>query len=399
MAIQVLFNNWFFGLVVIIICSLVIAKAVKLFEASTNYLGRNLTDGVRGMTLNAIGSSIPELLTTVFFLLFASKENLGRDFAASIGVSTGSAIFNSIVIPMLVIWVVLASGVVGVKLSKKVILRDGLFLIGAEILLLILLSSNSLTHWHGWILTSFYVIYLVYALTSMRKGKKVDSTANVEINNNYNNPWYIKYQFRSESGKSARSWILLFISTAIMSIACMGLVESCKGIAYSFNINPLFIALILVAAASSLPDTIISIRDAKKGNYDDSLSNVIGSNIFDITISIGLPLAIYLLITGQEIEFESHGATLIDIRIMLLTVTIVTMAIFYFSKKLDIKHIIILGLLYTVFILYVIGAADYDAGGDSLLARIAGRFIEFLRHPGGIGDTLQNLANKLTKAG
>ena len=154
-----------------VICSLIIAKACDVFEASTDYLGRNMSEGVKGASLNAIGSSMPEFLTTVFFLAFAYKEHLGRDFAASIGGDTGSAIFNSVVIPMLVIWVVLASGITGVKVAKKVILRDGLFLIFAEILLLVLLSSHYITHWHGWIFTGFYCIYLAYTLLSMKKNE------------------------------------------------------------------------------------------------------------------------------------------------------------------------------------------------------------------------------------
>ena len=105
---DIVFHTWYGGLFLMIISSCIIAKACDVFEASTDYLGRNLTEGVKGATLNAVGSSMPEFLTTVFFLVLASNENLGRDFAASIGGDTGSAIFNSIVIPMLVIWVVIA---------------------------------------------------------------------------------------------------------------------------------------------------------------------------------------------------------------------------------------------------------------------------------------------------
>ena len=186
------------------------------------------------------------------------------------------------------------------------------------------------------------------------------------------------------------------ISTLVIAGACAGLVEGCKGISDSFGINPLFVALILVAAASSVPDTIISIRDAKKGNHDDALSNVLGSNIFDITISMGLPLAVFLLVTGQKIDFAEAGMTLIDIRIMLLLVTIVTIGIFYFSKSMSMKSVVALGVLYTIFIVYGIGAAEYYAGGDSLLAEGAGVIIDYLHQPDGVGETLQNIANYIT---
>lgn len=374
-----------------IVCSYIIAKACDVFEAATDCLGNNLNDGVKGATLNAIGSSMPELLTTVFFLILAVQENLGRDFAAGIGGNTGSAIFNSIIIPMLVIWVVLAMGITGVKVSKKVILRDGLFLIGAEIMILVLLSSRYITHWHGWIFTGFYFIYLAYTLLSMKNG-------NNEEEGDYDEPdsWFKKYQFRSEEGITERSWILLICSTLVMAAACAGIVEGCKGIAEALKIHPLFIALILVAAASSVPDTIISIKDAKKENYDDALSNVLGSNIFDITISMGLPLALFLLFTGQKIDFIDAGPTFINVQIMLLIVTIVTIGIYYFSEEMRMPHVYVLGVLYAVFILYAIGAADYLNGGNLFLAKPSGAFIEFLHQPGGISEFLQNTANGLT---
>ena len=56
-------------LLFIFICCLIIWKASDGFEVSSEYLGRNLSDGVRGATINAIASSMPELFTTIFFLL------------------------------------------------------------------------------------------------------------------------------------------------------------------------------------------------------------------------------------------------------------------------------------------------------------------------------------------
>jgi len=374
-----------------ILCSVLMAKACDVFEAATNYLGRSLNEGVKGATLNAIGSSMPELLTTVFFLVFALHENLGRDLAASIGANAGSAIFNSIVIPMLVIQVVLATALTGVRISKKVILRDGLFLIAAEVLLLVLLSSDYITHWHGWAFTAFYFIYLAYTLLSMKNNKNVKKYIHEAADS-----WFTKFQFKSPKGCTGRSWILFLLSMVVIAAACAGLVESCKGIADAMKINPLFIALILVAAVSSVPDTIISIRDAKKGNHDDALSNVFGSNIFDVTISMGLPLGLFLVITGQKIDFIEAGPTIIDIRIMLLIVSVITVAVYYFSKEMKSGHLIILGILYGFFILYAVGAADYLAGGDSCMAKPAEIFINFLRQPGGIEEILQNAANGIT---
>ena len=83
-------------IIIIILCCIVIWKASDGFEASSEYLGRNLSEGVRGATINAIASSMPELFTTIFFLIFL-KDTEG--FSGGIGTTAGSAIFNGMIIP------------------------------------------------------------------------------------------------------------------------------------------------------------------------------------------------------------------------------------------------------------------------------------------------------------
>lgn len=370
-----------------ILMSIIIAKACDGFEVATTYLGRNMSEGVKGATLNAIGSSMPELLTTVFFLMSASQSTLGYNLAASIGGDTGSAIFNSIVIPALVIIVILTMGLKGATISKKVILRDGLFLIAAEIVLLILLSSDIITAWHGWVFTGFYLIYLSYTILSMKKGEKEE----LEEPEN----WYERFVWSGAVARpTLRAWILLLITMSIIAFACHQLVHWCEVLSVGLEINMLFVSLVLVAAASSVPDTIISMKDARNGNHDDALSNVLGSNIFDITISMGLPVALYLMITNTSIDFTTAGSTLIDIRVVLLIITALTIAVFYFSKIIGKKQVFILIGLYTLFILYSIGAAQYHAGSDNFLATQAGEFIKYFHEL--LGEPLRELANSIT---
>ena len=382
------FDTWIWGLIIMGFASIAIAKASDIFEVGADYLGRNMNNGVKGITLNAIGSSFPELLSTVFFLVLATQENLGRDLAASIGANAGSAIFNSIVIPMLIMHVIIMAGSQTINISKKVILRDGLFLITAEILLLVILSSSKIEYWHGLILTSFYIFYIVFAFITMNKGDNTDQVTKLHSDKG---KWYTNYLFKNSDYRTTRSWILLIISVSIIGVATIGLVEGCKLIADALNINPIFVALILVAGASSVPDTIISIKDAKKGNHNDALSNVLGSNIFDITISIGLPLVIYLMVTGQSISFVDEGATLIDIRVMLLIVTTITILIYLLSKKITKLHVALLLSLYILFILYSIGAAQYTAGNTTILSAISGAFIEYLQNTSGLNEILNKI--------
>ena len=65
------------------------------------------------------------------------------------------------------------------------------------------------------------------------------------------------------------------------------------------------LALLLAAAASSMPDLFISSIDAKKGKMADALANPLGSNIFDLCIAFSVPLGIYTII-NQEISLTDN---------------------------------------------------------------------------------------------
>ena len=149
--------------------------------------------------------------------------------------------------------------------------------------------------------------------------------------------------------------MLLIVSTIIMSFGTWLLVLGTKELSEELRIPILFIAVILSAAASSVPDTVISIKDARKGNYDDAISNALGSNIFDISFALGLPLLLYTLVYGN-IEMDQAIIELsTELWMFLLITTILGYIIFISGKKLTrIKAFLFLGI-YLVFVLFVIG--------------------------------------------
>ena len=105
------------ALFAITLAMLIIWRSSDGFEVASEYLGRNLTDGVRGATINAVGSSIPELFTTLFSLMLLGEVD---NFAFGIGTTAGSAIFNGMIIPAVAIIAVLGYGIAQkVNVSKK----------------------------------------------------------------------------------------------------------------------------------------------------------------------------------------------------------------------------------------------------------------------------------------
>ena len=325
----------------IVVACIVIWKSSDFFEQATDRLGQNMSEGVKGASLNAIASSMPELLTG-FLFLFALKGSDG--YAGTIGTTAGSAVFNSLMIPGLVILMVTIFGIAkSISVSKKVINRDGIFLLLSEIVLIFVISTNRISYKEGVFLVFIYIVYFVYMFVTMKK--KNHAFTQIEDPDE-----------DEELPKGKAIWFLI-ASTAVMSLACYLLVYCVNGIGEIFNIHLMFVSIILAAAASSIPDTIISLRDAKKGNYDDAVSNAIGSNIFDICIAHGLPLAIYTFIYGDIIMTSSTTDNSLELRVWLLILTAVTILIYRFNKKMGKNTGICLIGLYAVFFMFVIGKA------------------------------------------
>ena len=349
-------------ILLIIFCCLVIWRASDGFEAASEYLGRNMSEGVRGATINAIGSSMPELFTTIFFLILL-KDTEG--FSGGIGTTAGSAIFNGMIIPAVVIFVVIFSGISKkINVSKKVILRDGLFLIAAEILLIYLISGSTLHWWHGFILMITYGIYMTYMLTSMKESDNLEEEEEEEEDDGNDNVGVLRGLITlnleavfvgNKEINTSKAWSLLLFSMTIIGSACLLLVSSCESIGNYLNIPIMFVAVVLASAATSVPDTIISMRDAKKGNYNDAIANALGSNIFDICFALGFPLFLYCIIYGpismnpETIEFSSQ------LRILLLFFTIISFFIYYIGPNMGTTKAILLISIYLVFTLYIIG--------------------------------------------
>ena len=376
-------------LFLVIICCIIIWRASDGFTVASDYIGRNLSEGVRGATINAIGSSLPEVFTSFFFLFYLKDVD---GFSGGIGTTAGSAIFNGMIIPAFVILVVILTGIAKqISISRKVLFRDGFSLIAAEFLFIIIISGNSLNWWHGLFLMVIYFVYLSYMLKSM---KRPPSRRNLEpefrVHESRKSVMYYLMTLDLEPifiGKNKitdkTAWPLLIFSTVSIAFTCLILVQACEWIGSAeytipylgtfegLDIPIMFVAVILASAASSVPDTIISMNDARKGNYDDAISNALGSNIFDICFALGFPLFLYTIIHGPIVMHQETIEQSSELRMLLLLLTILAFLVYIFRKKIDgVQAYLLLGI-YTVFTLYVIGRG----AGHPISSNIA----EFLR--------------------
>jgi len=368
------------NLIFIFITCIIIWKASDGFEVASEYIGRNLTDGVRGATINAIGSSMPELFTTLWFLFVLHNRD---GFAGGIGTTAGSAIFNGMIIPAVVILAVIGYGLAKkVTVSRKVILRDGISLILAEIALIFLISGTSLSWWHGLILMALYGIYVTFMLMTMGSSDDEDDEEEEdEEEDDGANSWFkslltldLEPLLIKGPINTTNAWLLLIVSMVIIGGSCALLVHACEGFATDLGIHTYFIAVVLASAATSVPDTIISYRDAMDGEYDDAVANALGSNIFDVCFALGLPLFIYCLIYGDISMSPETVENVTELRVILLISTVVAFFIYLFGDGMGkLKAVLLLGIyvLFTFFIISKAYEAEWAIGFGDFLRSLA----------------------------
>lgn len=378
-------------IVLVVFASWLIAKSCDGFEDAADYLGRNMTEGTKGATINAVGSSMPELWVT-FIYLFLFGDTTG--FSGGIGTTAGSAVFNTMIIPAFVILVVLLkSRDTVIEVSRKVILRDGLTLIFAEYILIVTLG-DTLYWYHGFLFMMIYVVYAIYIIIRHKKNKKNGNNTraseqdekkgdpddeNDEIFSGSRFMAFLKVDLTNavignDDIESSNAYKLLAISTGYIAIACWILVYACEHIGTSLGIHGYFVAVIIAAAASSVPDTILSIKDAKKGNYDDAISNALGSNIFDICFALGAPLFLYTVLFGPIVIPPEMIEHIVELRILLLILTVITFFLFLGFKKMTKNMAYCLIFMYVLFVLYVAGRA-----GDIGLANMIAEKLHFIQ--------------------
>jgi len=403
----------------VVISCLWIWRACDGFEVASEYLGRNMTEGVRGGTINAISSSLPELLTTAIGLLLLNDT---EGFSMGIGTTAGSALFNGMIIPAVCILVVVGRAVRGkrvdsVDVATRVLRRDGLTLIACEVVLIVILAGRQLHWWQGLVLMCLYLSYLVYMLLSMKRADETDDEDGEEREGS-DPPMtgvvaiivktltlgpildlestFVRDKEREQiKAGTWNAWPLLLAAVAAIGASCLVLVRACEwlgsgpgnashqsyflfGREFSgINMPTMFVAVIFASMATSVPDTIMSLRDARDGDYDDAVANALGSNIFDICFALGLPLFLYTLIYGP-IEMDTATADQsTELRLLLVSFTICGFLTYYVGKRHTLEdgtrvvrmgriRGLILLVLYSMFVAYIIGRSQQAAWAMSI---------------------------------
>jgi cation:H+ antiporter len=250
-------------------------------------------------------------------------------------------------------------------LNKKVLLREGLVLLLSQVLFISFLFSNEgsveLRSRHGLWLVLLYTAYLGLLFLITRRKKMDDPGFELPEKRSGVSP-LVRVLSLDISGlvltrpniTPLRAWVLLGASTVVMTLGTWLLVLGTDLFGEASGIPLIFVAVVLSAAATSVPDTIISMKDAGKGNYDDAVSNALGSNIFDIAFALGLPILLYNLFYGESISLPPQIRDFTqEVWVFLLLSTVLALLVMVSGKYFTrLKAWILLGI-YALFILFV----------------------------------------------
>ena len=349
----------------IIVATYILWKISSSFDLAANYLTRDIGEGIKGPTINAIASSLPELFISSMFLFYYGDV---RGFSAGYATIIGSSAFNITVIPVVSFLVVFYKRKVNnFKIDKSIIKQDGIYLIGAIILLMGGLFYG--IHLYFTYVLIIYYIFYVRSLYLSRKDNKTDVDKDNVVSVEGSDGIFLDilnlklFRFFSD-GKvnSITSLVLIILSVLLIVFSCDMFITSTEFISRRVGVNLFFVSFFIASIASSLPDTFLSVKDAVNGKFHDSFSNAYGSNMFDICIGLGLPLLVYTSIHGTIYtnfpisrigsigDYFLGGNILLWSVILLLILTITTTCIYYF-KPLRLRYSIMIILLYLLFML------------------------------------------------
>lgn len=267
-----------------------------------------------GLTIVAFGTSAPELIVNVF-------ASIGGHHEITFGNILGSNIFN-------ILMVLGVAGIIStIVVRRNTILKEIPFLLAATLLVFGLALWNSdLSRIDGFILLAFLIVFFIYVIGFLKA----------------------KPLLGSDIKEHSYFVIILMMVLGIIGLFFGGkfVVDNAVIIATYIGVSQKFIGLTIVALGTSLPELVTSVLAIKKGRNDLAIGNVIGSNLFNILLVLGVSSLI------APIHYDI--ALNIDF-IFLCLITIILFITMFIGKKHKLTKIesVFFVILYFVYLVFL----------------------------------------------
>ena len=308
----------------------ILIKGADLTIDSARYLAKKfgISPLIIGLTVIAFGTSLPELSVSLISSITAKLNDLPSDIA--VGNIIGSNIAN------LTLVLGFSAVYVKFKIQKKILKFDFPFLILISILFLVFLSQFDSTlvinRIEGFILLFLFLLYMLLK----SKNNNEFSIEEKIVNDNLIIP---KLLFG-----------FLLVSLGGYLITANSELLSQRILIDIFNLNEsealAFTGLTVVAFGTSIPELVTSIVAVKKGQSDMAIGNIVGSNIFNILLVLGLSSSIVTL--------QIQNVFIFDTLISLIITLVIFVLLFFKNSKYFYKYKLILIFTYFIYLIYLI---------------------------------------------
>lgn len=268
-----------------------------------------------GLTIVAMGTSAPEAAVSI-------TAALNGNAGLTVGNVVGSNILNVLVIlgiTAVIIPVAIQKSTLQIELPAMIVISAIMVVFGY--------TGEVITRVEGIVLFVLFLVYLAYLFYMAKKGKE-------EV---------------EEAHKMKPVWLLLVMTIGGIAMIVFGsdfVVDSASFIASKLGMSESFIGLTIVAFGTSLPELVTSVTAAKKGKADIAIGNIVGSNIFNILMVVGLSAVITPVVYDLS-SFFIDGIVVIAIGILLLFGVMK-------SKKLEKPIGVVMLLCYAAYFVYLV---------------------------------------------
>lgn len=254
-----------------------ILLSFALFDLVSGYfvdgigsLGRtfDVPEAVLGASVAAVGSSLPELFTSLSSLLLEHP-------VIGMGTIVGSAVFNVTIILAAAGWTRRCS------IDRHVIVRDAGFYGLVLVLMTVTILDQQITRLEAALWLGSYGLYFAWLVRDSRRGHFVPRE---DVD-------------RITHGQAGAYLVGGLVGIGVLSYV---LVESSLVVTDAIGLSESVFALLVIAAGTSVPDLFTSVSAAKRGYGSMAMSNAVGSNVFDILVGLGLPLSVLASTTSVE---------------------------------------------------------------------------------------------------
>lgn len=315
------------SIIILIFSFYILIKTADYLVATGGILGQRagISKFVIGLTIIAIGTSLPELITAIMSI-FTSQNNAP---AFVLGTVIGSNIANT-----LLVFGILLIFAKKFKIKKRN--KDLLFLLFSTLFLGLAIYSGFINIIFGIIFLILFISYIYLSIKFQNK-KEIEEELN-EVKDK-----------KLENLKNFTLILIFLLSTLGLSLAAKGIIYSIESLGPLIGLSIQFLTLTTVAFATSLPEIIVTISSIKRKEFSLGIGNIIGSNISNILLIIGTS-AIFGVLFNNELKFLTNDFQLSFILLLIITIIF---TILIQKKYLKIIHGIFLIFLYFIYLFLI----------------------------------------------